>query len=206
MKIIALKILQIGVQVVSATVFVGFFLFSAPCHINAQSLSQNPVSGNSSVKQNRCLRTGQLIGAIGGSAMGLLHIYWSATGVSGIHGTFGKNLVTAAPSILLGAYVGSLAGRWMTEKILEDRPKPFKAFLKGTGYGMVAGAITLTTAFVPILLMGHYSGTIHFNLPKDYIFFRILWISMQGGALYGGLFGATAGAVYGPGVSLYMKF
>ena len=49
--------------------------------LQSDTIHNEPGSG-----EDRCIRTGQWIGAISGSAMGLACIYWRATGVSGVHG------------------------------------------------------------------------------------------------------------------------
>jgi len=157
-------------------------------------------------RENRCLQTGQWIGAISGSAMGLAHVYWSATGVSGIHGPFWKNLVTGIPSAVLGAYVGSKTTKWTTRQIMRGNPKPGRAAFRGAAYGAINGAIILTSSLVPLLITGYYADTIHFNLSDDLIILKLLGTATMGGILYGGTFGATVGALYGPCISLYMKF
>ena len=50
------------------------------------------------------------------------------------------------------------------------------------------------------------TGTIHFNMSNDLIIFKLLGAAAMGGIVYGGTIGATLGAVYGPGISFYMKF
>ena len=100
-------------------------------------LLSNTASDESISKENRCLQTARWIGAISGSTMGFLHIYWSATGVSGIHGPFWKNLATGIPSALVGAYVGAKATEWTTRQIMKGNPKPAKAILKGAAYGTI---------------------------------------------------------------------
>ncbi len=156
--------------------------------------------------EDRCIRTGQWIGAISGSAMGLACIYWRATGVSGVHGPFWKSLVTGIPSAIIGSYVGAKTTKWTIRRIMEGNPKPGRAALKGAAYGAIDGAIILTASMVPLLIIGHYTDTIHFNMSNDLIILKLLGASAMGGTLYGGMIGATVGAVYGPCISLYMKF
>jgi uncharacterized membrane protein len=135
-----------------------------------------------------------------------MHVYWSATGVSGTHGSFHSNLTTGVPSAVIGAYVGAKATEWATRQIMKGNPKPGRALLKGMFYGATAGTITLTAGFVPLLLTGHYTETIHFNFSDDLIILKLLGASALGGMVYGGTIGAVVGAVGGPSVSLYMKF
>ena len=179
--------------------------FMAPTLATAILLS-NTAPDESISKENRCQQTARWIGAISGSTMGLLHIYWSATGVSGIHGSFSKNLVTGIPSALVGAYIGAKATEWTTRQIMKGNPKPGKSVLKGAVYGAIDGAIILTASLVPLLIIGHYTGTIHFNMSNDLIILKLLGTAAMGGIVYGGTIGATIGAVYGPCISFYMKF
>ena len=117
-----------------------------------------------------------------------------------------KNAATGVPSAVVGAYVGAHTTEWITRRIMEGRPKPAKAVLKGAVYGTLDGAVTLTAGLVPLVVVGHYARTIHFNFRDDLILLRLLGAATVGGALYGGFFGAVAGAVYGPCVSAYMQF
>lgn len=172
----------------------------------ADVLISNTTLNESSSKESRCLQTSRWIGAISGSFMGVAHIYFRATGVSGPQGPFWKNLVTVTPSIVVGAYVGSKATDWTTRQIMKGNPKLFRAALKGTAYGAIDGAIILTAQLVPLFLMAHYMDTIDFNMSNDMIVLKLLGMSLLGGTLFGGMTGAVVGVVYGPCVSLYMKF
>lgn len=158
------------------------------------------------VKQRLCIQTGRIIGAAGGSMMGVLQIYWSATGMSGVHGPVWKNVVTGVPGSIIGGYTGYKMGGWLARRILHEKPKPVKAILKGALYGGIAGAVTFTAEIVPILMIGHYMGTIDFNLEGEMIALRVLGAAVLGGIGYGGAFGIEIGAVGGLGISLYMKF
>jgi len=167
-------------------------------------------SNEQSFRRDRCLQAGRWIGAVSGGMMGVAHIYWSATGVSGIHGPFWKNLVTGIPSVVIGGYIGAKATEWTTERIMKGNPSPGRAVLKGAAWGAVDGAVTFTASLVPLLLMGYCMDTIHFNnmdgMGGDACIPKILGIAVIGGTLYGGTFGAAVGAVYGPCLSLYMRF
>lgn len=163
-------------------------------------------AGDAGDKKERLLSTGRWIGAISGGTMGFLQITWSATGVSGIHGSFGENLLTGIPSMLVGAYVGSRSTEWATRKIMQGNPKPGEAALKGLFYGAIDGAITFTASMVPLIIIGYYTETIHFNRIEEPVLPWLLVTAVGGGVLYGGMFGVLAGAAYGPCLSLYMKF
>ena len=130
------------------------------------ALFSNIMPDESSSREDRCLRTARWIGAMSGSTMGFAHIYWRATGVSGIHGPFWKSLVTGIPSAVAGAYVGARSTEWMTRRIMEGSPKPGRAALKGAAYGAIDGAIVLTASVMPLLIIGHYMDTIDFSVIK----------------------------------------
>ena len=219
----------LNVPTIFKIIFLFVLIFLFPFIVNAQSIfSQNSDSTGdkyfmaprpattilqsnithteSGYREDQCIRTGQWIGAISGSAMGLACIYWRATGVSGVHGPFWKSLVTGIPSAIIGSYVGAKTTKWITMRIMKGNPKPGRAALKGAAYGAIDGAIILTASMAPLLIIGHYTDTIHFNLSDDLIILKLLGASAMGGTLYGGMFGATVGAVYGPCISLYMKF
>ena len=85
--------------------------FSAP-KMTTAFLFSNLATDESDHRQNQCLKTSRWIGAIAGSTMGLMQIYWSATGMSGIHGPFWKNILTGVPSAIIGSYVGTRSTEW----------------------------------------------------------------------------------------------
>ncbi|MFC1550177.1 hypothetical protein ACFL46_02675 [Candidatus Neomarinimicrobiota bacterium] len=157
-------------------------------------------------KYDRCLKTGRILGVGIGSTMGLAQIYWSATNMSGVHGPLWKNIVTGVPSSIIGGYVGYRTSEWATEQILRGNPKLGQSILKGTFYGAIDGAITFTASMMPLLVIGHYMDTIHFNFNKKLILLKLIGASVLGGVLYGGTIGATIGIIYGPSLSIYMQF
>lgn len=169
-------------------------------------LLTNATSDDSNNREAKVIQTGRWLGAVAGSFMGMAHIYWRATGVSGPRGPMWKNLLTGIPSSVVGAYVGIKTNEWATKQIMKGSPKPGKATLKGMLYGAIDGAVTFTASVVPLLIIGHYAGTIHFNFDKDLILFKILGSAILGGIAYGGTFGAVVGGVSGPCISLYMRF
>jgi hypothetical protein len=137
--------------------------------------------------------------------LGFLQIYWSTTGVSGVYGPLWKNVVTGIPSSIVGACVGIKTTVWATEQIMKGSPRPGKATLRGALYGALDGAIILASSLIPLLIIGHYAGTIHFNLSDDYIVLKLLGSAMLGGTLYGGSIGLAVGALYGPCISIYLR-
>ena len=174
--------------------------------MEAQALQSTLTDDQRVTRENRCLSTSRWIGALSGSFMGVAQLYWSATGVSGVHGSFGENLVTGIPSIVVGSYIGSKTTRWMTQKIMNGHPKPVHAALKGAAYGALTGAVILTSSFIPLLIIGHYVDTIEFNMSDDLIVLKLIGASALGGMAYGGTFGLVAGSISGPCISLYMHY
>ncbi len=170
------------------------------------SFSQNITPNDFTYRYNKCLKTGRVLGVVGGGTIGLAHIYWSATNMSGTSEPLWKNIVTGVPSSLIGGYIGYKTSEWATKQILKGNPKPGKAILKGALYGGIDGAITFTASMVPLLVIGQYMETIQLNFDGDAILFKVIGTAILGGIGYGGTFGATIGIIYGPGLSIYMKF
>ncbi len=168
--------------------------------------SQTSQINDFSYKYNKCLKTGRFLGVIGGGTMGMAHIYWSATNMSDESEPLWKNVVTGVPSSLIGGYVGYKTSEWATKQILKGNPKPGKAILKGALYGGIDGAITFTASLLPLFVIGQHMETIQFNFDSDEIFLGLIGSTILGGIGYGGTFGATIGIIYGPSLSIYMKF
>ncbi len=57
-----------------------------------------------------------------------------------------------------------------------------------------------------MIVVGNYMKTIKFNFDGDLILLKLIGSSILGGLAYGGTFGFAFGAVYGPCLSIYMKF
>ncbi len=170
------------------------------------SYSQEVIIKDFDYKYNKCLKTGRIFSTIAGSTMGIAQIYWSATNMSGVHGPLWKNVVTGVPSTLIGGYVGYSTSEWITKRFLDGNPKLGTAVLKGALYGAVHGTIVITASMVPLLVIGHYMETIQFNFDSDAILFKIIGAAILGGVAYGGTIGASVGIIYGPSLSIYMKF
>lgn len=170
------------------------------------SYSQTNQIDDFNYKYNQCLKTGRILSVVAGSTMGIAQIYWSATNMSGVHGPLWKNVITGVPSSLIGGYVGYITSEWITKQFLNGNPKPGTAALKGVLYGAIHGATILTASMVPLLVIGHYMDTIHFNFDGEAMFLKLVGVSIIGGLAYGGIFGATIGIIYGPSLSIYMKF
>ena len=166
----------------------------------------NTTTENFNQRKTNVLRTARWLGAASGSFMGVAHIYWRVTGVSGPCGPMWKNLLTGIPSSVVGAYVGVKTTEWTAKQIMKGNPKPGKAVLKGALYGAMDGSVILTTSLIPLLIIGHYAGTIDFNISNKMIFFKLLGSAIAGGLVYGGTFGAAIGGIGGPCISVYMKF
>lgn len=160
-----------------------------------------------SARENQCLRTGQWIGLFTGAGLGILHTYWSIKYTPDKNIPIWKHLVAGIPATLISSYVGSKTMRWATDRIMAGKPKPLFAVFKGAFYGAIAGTIILASNYIPLFVASHYLGTIHFNkIHGRYQVLKLIGISILGSVAYGGTFGAIAGAVYGPCISLYLKF
>ena len=170
------------------------------------SYSQNITTNDFNYKYNKCIKTGRILGVVGGGTLGLAHIYWSATNMTSTDEPLWKNIVTGVPSSLIGGYVGYKTSEWATKQILKGNPKLGKAILKGALYGTIDGAITFTASMIPLLVIGQYMETIQFNFDSDAILFKVIGTAILGGIGYGGTFGATIGIIYGPSLSIYLKF
>jgi len=167
---------------------------------------QSNLTNDFNYKYDKCLKTGRVLGVVGGGTMGLAHIYWSANNMTNTSEPLWKNIVTGVPSSLIGGYVGYKTTEWATKQILKGNPTPGNAILKGVLYGCIDGAITFTASVLPLFVIGHYMKTIEFNFDGDEIFLGLIGTTILGGVGYGGTFGATIGLVYGPSLSIYMKF
>lgn len=165
-----------------------------------------PEENTASCREQRCLTAGKWVGVAAGSFMGVAHICWTMYDVSGIHGSFGKNIATAVPSAFVGGYVGSKTTPWMTKQIMRGNPGRGRAALRGAGYGALNGAIILSSSMIPLFLMGHALDTIHFNTSEEMIELKLIGISVLGGIAFGGMYGAIIGTAYGTGISLYMRY
>jgi len=137
--------------------------------------------------------------------MGLMQIYWFAMGKSGIHGTLWMNIFTGVPAAIIGAWVGVLITEWVTKQIIIGNPNLAAAALRGLLYGLLAGVVIGAACMVPLLTIGHYMGTIQFFAEGSYVFVKILGTGAMGGGIFGGMIGAAAGVVYGPGITWYIQ-
>ncbi len=158
-------------------------------------------------KETQCLRTGQWIGLLAGAGIGVLHTYWSIKYTPDKHIPVWKHLTATIPATLIGSYVGSRIMRWATARIMDGKPKPAFAVLKGAFFGAIAGSAILAANYIPLFVFSHYLGTIRFNnLGRKNQLLKLIGISILGSVAYGGTFGAIAGAIYGPCIALYLHF
>lgn len=157
------------------------------------------------LKIGQCRRLGWWIGGLSGCCMGLFQIYWSVMDFSGIHGSLWMNLATGLPASVIGAFAGVKITDWITRRIISGNPKIILVALKGIGYGTVAGVVIGIASVTPLLVIGHYMGTIQFNMTGDLILLRLLGTGALGGGVFGGMIGAAAGFVYGPAIMWYIN-
>ncbi len=168
---------------------------------------QNPTALDQpqlALRENRCLTAARWMGVFGGSVMGVMTLYFNAAGVDGAEGSFGQQLLGSVSSIALGSYAGVKMSRWMAGRIMRGNPKPFRAGLRGAMYGVLSGAVTVTASLAPLLIAGKALGTIDYNNDPNYV--ELLGSSALGGTMFGGFDGLLFGCVYGPAVSIYMRY
>ena len=171
--------------------------------VSAMLFMSHAASGADLTKEDRCLRAGKTLGAISGSSMGLFALYLGIKG-DDMEGPFWKTLAISIPTIAIGAYVGARGTEWATRQIMKSHPKVAASALKGVAYGVVDGALIGIANMVPLLTLGHLIGAINFS--DDVGILEVIATSTFGGAIFGGMIGATVGLVYGPAISLYMKY
>ena len=171
--------------------------------ISASIGMSQSTSGDDLTREEKCLRTGRILGALSGSSMGVFALYLGIKGED-MEGPFWKTLAISIPSMLIGGYAGSRGTEWATRQIMKSNPKVAESALKGIAYGFVDGAITGVASMVPLLTLGYLLDVISFN--EEVGILQVMGMSALGGGVFGGMIGAVAGAVYGPYVSLHMKY
>jgi len=140
------------------------------------------------------------IGLAAGTAIGL------GFSTDAIDTPLANTLLLTIPVAAAGTAAGALAGRWIADLALRHQPSPLFSILEGAGLGLVAGAfvgsITFSLNFVlayPVLDVSEgYWGK--FDYPQT------VGMSILAGAVWGGTFGALAGAIALPIVSMLMGF
>lgn len=169
--------------------------------------SDNAGTDTGSEKERSVKKFANLAGYASGSLVGVAHIYFISSHVTGYHGPQWKNYLTVAPSLVIGPMVGKYAVKWMTDRMLKRRLKPLHAVVPGALYGALCGTVICSTCVAPILICGYLLDTIHFNrIKENYVIPQLIGMSILGGAVYGGTVGAIAGSFYAPAISVYMKF
>lgn len=156
-------------------------------------------------REERSLSAARWAGIAAGSLAGVASLYWNAVDVSGVNGSFGQAVLTTAPSILMGSYIGERTAKWMARGIMARRPGPGRAVLWGALYGAAGGAVILTASLVPLFLTGYCLDTMDFNMDPGTTA-AILGAAVLGGSAYGATFGCAAGMVGGPCISLYVGY
>jgi len=186
-------------------VFIVFAIFS---QLHGVQLSTADSRSATTLEREETVRKfADITGFFSGSIIGITHMYFVSTGVTGYHGPRWKNYLTVAPSLVTGPIVGKYAVNWMTRQMLRKKLKPSHAIIPGILYGALCGTAICSACMAPILISGYLLDTIHFNTIKgNYMIPKLIGMSILGGAVYGGTIGAIAGSVYAPVISIYMKF
>ena len=68
---------------------------------------QSNLTNDFNYKYDKCLKTGRVLGVVGGGTMGLAYIYWSANNMTNTSEPLWKNIVAGVPSSLRGGYGGT---------------------------------------------------------------------------------------------------
>lgn len=160
-------------------------------------------SANQVTRESRCLQTGRVFGAVAGSSMGLFVLYQGIKG-DDIRGPFWRTLAVSIPTTIVGAWVGMRGTEWATRRIMKTEPGIGESALRGMLYGALDGALIGTAGFVTLFTIAYLTDAITFN--KDMGILGTIGMATLGGAVFGGMTGASVGLVYGPGISIYMKF
>jgi hypothetical protein len=169
----------------------------------AVALTTVGAGAQQTAREEQCLRTARLVGALGGSTVGLITLY-AGTFLDDIEGPYWKTLAIGVPTTVVGVWVGIRGTEWATRKLLAGRDKVPGAAGRGLLYGLLDGALIGSASFVTALTIGHLTGGIEFN--DDPGLLEVMGMGLLGGVLFGGLDGATVGVVCGPCISLYMDF
>lgn len=170
---------------------------------SAAALASNAVSSSESSREERTLKTGRVLGAISGSSMGLFALYLGIKGDE-FQGPFWKTLAISVPSTIVGAYAGIRGTEWVTRKIIGSRSKIGGSALRGAVYGFADGALIGVASLVPLLTLGHCLNMIDFGEGTGIL--EVIGNATLGGVAFGGMIGAVTGLIYGPCISIYMKF
>ena len=151
------------------------------------------------------VRTGLTVaGAAAGLAAGAsVGIGFSA---SAIDTPLSDALLLTIPVAAAGAAVGALAGRWIAGVILRRQPTPLPALLGGAGLGLVGGAFVGGIVFPLNFAIAYRLLDVPEGFWGRFDYPQAVGMAVVSGGFWGGFFGACAGAVAVPIVSLYMGF
>ncbi len=150
------------------------------------------------------LRTGMIIA---GAGIGLAAGSMIALGFSqdAIDTPLSDTLLLTIPVAAVGAAAGALAGYWIADVSLAHQPSPLWSIVEGAGLGAAAGAFIGGLAFCTNFAIGYHI----LEVPEGYWGdppIPMVAMALVAGGVWGGIFGAMAGAVMLPVVSLIMNF
>jgi len=175
------------------------------CILLTISTSSLPLLG-SEVDSGRAefVRTGM---TIAGAAIGL--VTGASIGLSfsqnAIETPLSDTLLLTIPVAAAGAAAGALAGGWIANTALRHQASPLLAILDGAWLGLVGGAFVGSVTFS----LNFAIAQPLLEVPEGY------WgdppippvaMAFVAGGLWGGIFGALAGAAVIPAISLLMDF
>ena len=151
------------------------------------------------------VRTGMtIVGAVAGLAAGAsIGISFS---VDAIDTPLSSALLLAIPVAAAGAATAALAGRWIADVTLRDQPTLLAAILKGAGLGLVGGAFVGGILFPLNFAIAHPLLDVPEGYWGRFDYPQTVGMAVLSGGFWGGFFGACAGTVLVPIISLCMGF
>ena len=150
------------------------------------------------------VRTGM---TIAGAGIGLAAGSAIAIGFSldAIDTPLSNMLLLTIPVAAAGAATGAVAGRWMADVALKHQPSLLFSIVEGAGLGAAAGAFVGAIAFSVNFAIAYHI----LEVPEGYWGeppIPMVAMALVSGGVWGGIFGAMAGIVALPVISLVMGF
>jgi len=145
-----------------------------------------------------------VVGAAGGLAVGaFIGISFSGDATDT---PLSNALVLTIPVAAVGAATAALAARWIADVALRAEPGPLLAVLEGAGLGLLGGAFVGGIVFPLNFAIAHRVLEVPEGYWGRFDSTQAVGMGVVSGAFWGGLFGAVAGALVVPLISLYMGY
>ncbi|MFC2105341.1 hypothetical protein ACFLS0_01095 [Candidatus Bipolaricaulota bacterium] len=179
-----------------------------------------PVFGEDLDTENaEILRSGMTIACAGiglaaGSAIGI------GFSLDAIETPLSNMLLLTIPVVAAGAAAGALAGRWMTETFIsghdvwrspnssaltERAHSLLFSIVEGAGLGAAAGAFVGAITFTVNFALAYHILDVPEGYWGRFDYLPAIGMAVVSGSVWGGIFGAMAGAIALPIVSLIMN-